>query len=155
MHKDAAWYGSRPRPRPHCVRGRPTSPAKWVEQAPPIFGPCLLWPRSPISAAAELLFKMVAAAVSDFYNFGDFAIFQNGGRNHLGILKYPHFKGLHGQKCQTKSPFQSLWRSVKPLLKYGDLSFFERREGAQTAPKSQISWQSIKTFMRFGDFQIV
>jgi len=26
--------------------------------APPLFGPCLLWPRSPISATAELLFKM-------------------------------------------------------------------------------------------------
>jgi len=24
--------------------------------APPLFGPCLLWPRSPISATAELLF---------------------------------------------------------------------------------------------------
>ena len=27
--------------------------------APPPLGPCLLWPRSPISAAAELLFKYV------------------------------------------------------------------------------------------------
>jgi len=24
--------------------------------APPLFGPCLLWPRSPISTTAELLF---------------------------------------------------------------------------------------------------
>ena len=24
--------------------------------APPLFGPCLLWPRSPISATAELVF---------------------------------------------------------------------------------------------------
>jgi len=27
--------------------------------APPILGPCLLWPRSPISATAELLFYCV------------------------------------------------------------------------------------------------
>jgi len=26
--------------------------------APPLFGPCLLWPRSPILATAELLFDM-------------------------------------------------------------------------------------------------
>jgi len=30
----------------------PTEGAQW----PPLFGPCLLWPRSPISATAELLF---------------------------------------------------------------------------------------------------
>ena len=29
--------------------------------APHLFGPCLLWPRSSISATAELLFKMAAA----------------------------------------------------------------------------------------------
>jgi len=122
MDEDAAWYEVDLGPG-HGVLDVVPAPAKGAQQ-PPLFGPCLLWPRSPISAAAELLFKMVAAAVSDFYNFGDFAIFQNGGRNHLGILKYPHFKGLHGQKCQTASPFQSLWRSVKPLLMYGDFSFF-------------------------------
>jgi len=27
--------------------------------APPLLGPCLLWPRSPISATAELLFLSV------------------------------------------------------------------------------------------------
>jgi len=26
-----------------------------AQQPPPLFGPCLLWPRSPISATAELL----------------------------------------------------------------------------------------------------
>ena len=37
MDEDAAWYGSRPRPRPHCTR-RDTSkaPAKRAQQ-PPIF----------------------------------------------------------------------------------------------------------------------
>ena len=33
-------------------------------QQPPLFGPCLLWPWSPISATAELLFELLA--VSDF-----------------------------------------------------------------------------------------
>ena len=54
MDEDATWYGSRPRPRPHCIRRGPSSTRKG--QQPPLFGPCLLWPRSPISAIAELLF---------------------------------------------------------------------------------------------------
>jgi len=33
----------------HAARERGTAP-------PPLLGPCLLWPRSPISATAELLF---------------------------------------------------------------------------------------------------
>jgi len=36
--------------------GDPAPPAKTAQQPRPLFGPCLLWPRSPISAAAELLF---------------------------------------------------------------------------------------------------
>ena len=42
--------------RPHYVKRGPSfpPPAKGAPQ-PPLFGPCLLWPRSPISATAELL----------------------------------------------------------------------------------------------------
>jgi len=43
----------------HIVRRGPSSPAKGAQQ-PPLFGPCLLWPRSPISATAELLYKWSA-----------------------------------------------------------------------------------------------
>jgi len=35
-------FGSRPRPRRHCVRWGPSSPQKG--HSPPLFGPCLLWP---------------------------------------------------------------------------------------------------------------
>jgi len=58
MDEDAALYGSRPRPRPHCTR-RGRSSRERGTAAPPLFGPCLLWPRSPISATAELLFQWV------------------------------------------------------------------------------------------------
>ena len=62
MDKDATWYGSRPRPRPHCVRREPSSPPReWGTAASPLFGPCLLWPRSPISATAELLLLLTRA----------------------------------------------------------------------------------------------
>jgi len=33
-----------------------SSREKGTAAPPPLFGPCLLWPRSPISATAELLF---------------------------------------------------------------------------------------------------
>ena len=39
----------------HIVLDGVPPPAKGAEQPPPFFGPCLLWPRSPISATAELL----------------------------------------------------------------------------------------------------
>jgi len=60
MDEDAAWYGSRPRPRPHCIRPGPSS-REWGTAASPLFGPCLLWPRSPISATAELLLLLTRA----------------------------------------------------------------------------------------------
>jgi len=56
MDEDATRYGSGPRPRPHCVRRGPSFPARGTQQTP-FFGPCLLWPRSPVSATAELLFE--------------------------------------------------------------------------------------------------
>ena len=40
----------------HTVLDRVPAPAKGTQQ-PPSFRPCLLWPRSPISATAELLYK--------------------------------------------------------------------------------------------------
>jgi len=42
----------------HIVLGRVPAPAKGA-QHPPLFGSCLLWLRSPISTAAELLYKTV------------------------------------------------------------------------------------------------
>jgi len=50
MDEDATWYESRPRPRPHCARRGPSCPRKRHSSPSPVFGPCQLWPRSPISA---------------------------------------------------------------------------------------------------------
>ena len=44
----------------HIVLDRVPAPAKGAQHPPPLFGPCLLWPRSPISATAELLFHLSA-----------------------------------------------------------------------------------------------
>ena len=58
MDEDATWYGSRPPRRPHCIRRVPSAPRKGHSTPSPFLGPCLLWPRSPISATPELLFKL-------------------------------------------------------------------------------------------------
>ena len=42
----------------HIVLDGVPAPAKGAQQ-PPLFGPCLLWPRSPISATADLLFLQI------------------------------------------------------------------------------------------------
>jgi len=52
MDEDATWYGSRPRPRPHCIRRGPSS-ARKGHNSPRLFGACLLWPWSPISATVS------------------------------------------------------------------------------------------------------
>jgi len=46
------------------------APAKGAQQSTPLFGAWLLWPRSPISATAELLsiFDTATDTVSDFVN---------------------------------------------------------------------------------------
>ena len=63
MDEDATWYGRRSRPRPHYVRRRPSSPPPRRGKAASLFDPCLLWPRSPISATAELLLTQSCTAI--------------------------------------------------------------------------------------------
>jgi len=58
MDEDATWYGSRHRRRPYCIRRFPALRERGT--APPLLGPCLLWPRSPISATTELLYNVNA-----------------------------------------------------------------------------------------------
>ena len=48
MDEDATWYGTRSRSRPHCDSRGPSSPQRKGHISPPLFIPCLLWPRSPI-----------------------------------------------------------------------------------------------------------
>jgi len=46
--QDATWYGSRPRPRRHCIRWEPSSPqGNWHNSTAPTFRPTLLWHGRP------------------------------------------------------------------------------------------------------------
>jgi len=59
MDEDATWYGSRPQPDHIVLDGDPAPPRERGTAAPPLFGPYLLWLRSPISVTAELLFRQL------------------------------------------------------------------------------------------------
>jgi len=46
----------------HIVLDGVPAPAKGAQQPPPLLGPCLLWPPSPIPATAELLLSIYRGA---------------------------------------------------------------------------------------------
>jgi len=52
----------------HIVLDGVSAAAKGAQQPPPSFRPCLLWPRSPISATAELLLHRWPQSVPILYN---------------------------------------------------------------------------------------
>ena len=104
--------------------------------------------------------------------YGDFSIFQDGGRRHLGFFKFHTFNGRTAQEGRSASPCQIWSKSVKTRLRYGDISIFQhggRRhlgffkfqifngrtaEAGRTASLCQISSKSVKTRPRHGDFSL-
>jgi len=150
MDEDATWYGSIDVREDHIVLdGFPVLPERGTAPPPPL-GQCLLWPRSPISATAELLFsKWQLSAILYF--------------NKL-ILN-----SRYGSEDQCVSSCKILWWSVKPLRRYGDYFLFVKmatvcrlgfsrcgssnglsvQEG-QTASAGQIPWRSVKPLLRYG-----
>ena len=84
----------------HVVLDGVPAPAKGAQQ-PPIFGPCLLWPRSPISATAELLFAQMTAPSSV-----KVAPSHGGSGPHL----------MHGSLGLPESTTQTASRSVQPFV---------------------------------------
>jgi len=74
MDEDATWYGSRPRPRPYCIRRSPVPDPCERGTPPPLFGPCLLWSQSPISVSAELLLVWYYGSMLKQHHFKEFQI---------------------------------------------------------------------------------
>ena len=62
-------------PAHNVLDGDPDPPRKG-HISPPLFGPCLLWPRSPISATAELLLEL--------HKLRDLDLNLGSGRGHTG-----------------------------------------------------------------------
>ena len=57
--------------------------------------------------------------------YGDFSIFQDGDRRHLGFLKSEIFNGWDAQEGWTASPYQISSKSLKPRLRYGHFTIFK------------------------------
>ena len=58
--------------------------------------------------------------------YGNFSIFQDGGRRHLGFLKFETFNGRTAEEGRSASPYQMWSKSVKTLPRYDYFSIFPR-----------------------------
>jgi len=54
--------------------------------------------------------------------YGDFSIFQDGGRRHVGFLKFLIFNGRNGQEGRNASVCQISSKSLELQPRYGDLA---------------------------------
>ena len=68
--------------------------------------PCQIWSKSAIPRP----------------RYGDYSIFQDGGRRHLGFFNFQIFNGQTVQERRTASPCQIWWKSAKTRPRYGDFS---------------------------------
>jgi len=57
--------------------------------------------------------------------YGDFSIFQNGGRRHLGFLKLQISNCGTCRECRIASPCQNIVASVKPFSRNSDFGIFQ------------------------------
>ena len=121
MDEDATWYGSIDLRANHIVldgfpalRERGTTP-------PPLLGPCLLWPRSPISATADLLSKMdlwcgwldhPARAFGGLYHCAKFGLNRCSSFNNIQVLVFCDF----GLKTPIHTPFGSFLGHIPPKM---------------------------------------
>ena len=108
----------------------------------------------------SFIFRMSAATVLDFFKFqisnrtnshegrtaspcqmslkwlklrpryGDYLIFQDGGRRHVGFLELQISNCRAHHKCRIASPCQISWRLVKLLSNYLDFGFFFKMAAA-------------------------
>ena len=70
-------------------------------------------------------YQISRRSVKPFRRYGKFAIFQDGGRRHLGFWKIIIFNGWDAQKVQTASACLILSKSLKARLRYGDILIFQ------------------------------
>jgi len=134
MDEDATWYGNRHRRRPHCIRRVPSAPRKGHSTPHPLLGPCLLWPRSPISATAELLFQMSCPVLFFFLQQPSRTVrpvFMLYGPNDVvppkdGPFGVRTITDIFGGKCAPNAPKRVVNRrfqaKVKKILKLALLS---------------------------------
>jgi len=69
----------------HIILDGVPAPAKGAQQ-PPLFGPCLLWPRSPISATAELLYCYSDIFVNEIMYLDCFTVIIRQLTNYIDLV---------------------------------------------------------------------
>jgi len=70
-------------------------------QHPPLLDPCLLWPRSPISATAELLLYIHVFSTATSERAGKFASTVSHISNKYIIITAPHLTIINQFPIQT------------------------------------------------------
>jgi len=71
------------------------------------------------------LCQISSKSVKPTPRYGDFSIFQDGGRLHLGFLNIKNFNGRNAHEGGTASPCQIWSKSVEPQPRYGDFPIFQ------------------------------
>ena len=121
---------------------------------------------------AASLCQILSKSVKLRPRYGDFSIFQDGGRRHVGFLKFQISNDRKDPKSRTAPLCQISSKSVKPRPRYGHFSIFQdggRRhvgflnfwnfngrnaQDGRTASPFQILSKSVETRPRYSDFSI-
>ena len=110
--------------------------------------------------------QIASKSVGPWPRYGDFSILQDGGRRHLGFLKFEIFNGRDAQLGCTALSYQISSKSLKPRLRYGYFSIFKMaaaaildfddRDGQEVrnASSCQTASKSVEPRPRYGDFSI-
>ena len=148
MDEDATWYGSNLRGG-HIVLGGFPALCEMGIAPPPLLGPCLLRPRSPISATAELLlihctsqicFLLAMYFVSSTAFCAFYFVFYT--LQHLSV--HIRSKNPTIDICGMRLYFCKTTKAVKELLTYRCVNILKYRcfGTCRTNRASRIRWKS-------------
>ena len=70
--------------------------------------------------------EISSQALEPLPRYGDFSIFQDGGRRHIGFLKFQICNGRSSKNGRTASLCRISLKSLEPRPRYGDFSTFPR-----------------------------
>jgi len=109
--------------RGHIVLDGDSTALRKRHSSPPLFGPCLLWPRSPISAIAELLFAIPRRVE---------------GCVDLGGWIHTKTRTWTNAQCDGR-PAEYSWRPMFNAAKFGRRPLLECSNGAKTRNPLKLS----------------
>ena len=92
--------------------------------------------------------QIASKSVESRPRYGDFSIFQDGGRRHLGFLKFEIFNGLDAQEGSTAPSYQITSKSRKPRLRYDYFQIF-KMAAAAILDLQNFKFLTIGTVKRF------